>query len=302
MNVARPLVSRGAVLLPFFALSSVLSGCTMPTASLHSRTPLVEQFACLREKGLAVVSAHRGAPDATHAENTLAAYAEAHAHGFTLAETDIRPTRDGVLMLSHDPDLDRITTLTGPIVEHDWAEISAARMRTREGAATHHAPATLPQLLAETNDGPVLQLDIKAGTDIVAVLDAVEAADAGGRVIFLAYTDADIATIAHRMPGAIVATVIPSLERLAQVERLGIAPDHLHALFFESAIDRPLFAELRKRGVTVLVAAAEGEESGPHESHPLDAERYRAILAAGAQIVVSDHPTQAEAALGGKGC
>lgn len=274
----------------------------MTSPSLHQRLTLPQQFACLRDRGQTIVSAHRGAPDAHHAENTLAAYAALRGPGLTLAETDVRPTRDGVLMLSHDPALDRTTMLNGAIAAHDWADIRATRMRNRAGALTEFPPATLPQLLDATRDGPVVQLDIKEGTSIDAVLDAVDAAKAAGRVIYLAYRDDDIATIARRQPDAVVATVIPDLAKLAHIQSLGIAPDHLHALFFESAIDRTLFAALRERGVTVLVAATQAEESAPHESHPLPPARYRAMREAGAQIVVSDHPVIARAALANGGC
>lgn len=306
MPVFRALARRARLLqsLPVLSIAPIiaLSGCAMSSRTAPVRPPLPHYFACLRQQGAAVVSAHRGAPDAAHAENTLAAYAALAGKGLTLAETDVRPSRDGVLVLSHDPALERTSSLAGRIADQDWATIRMARMRTRSGTLTDAAPATLPELLAATRTGPVLQLDIKQDTPIAAVLDAVEAAQAQDRVIYLAYSDGDIAAIVRRQPGAVIATVIPDRATLARLEGLGVAPDHLHALFFLSAIDRPWFAALKQRGVTVLVAATQAEETGPHDSHPLDAARYRAIRDAGAQILVSDHPTVAAAALAGQRC
>lgn len=302
MPLTRCLAPRRRVVTPLTVLLFVLSGCTMSSPPPLDNPPLANRFACLRQRGETMVSAHRGGPDAAHAENTLAAYAALPARGISLAETDVRPSRDGVLVLSHDPNLDRVSSGAGLVADQDWAAISRARMRTRSGTLTAYPPATLPQLLAATGKDLVLQLDIKEGTRISAVLGAVEAANAGGRVIYLAYNDADIKAIAQRQPEAIVATVIPDLGKLEHLLALGIAPEHLHALFFESAIDRALFAALRARGVTVLVAATQAEETSLHESHPLDAARYRAIRDAGAQILVSDHPETATAALEGTGC
>lgn len=290
------------MVLPLTALLFVLSGCTMSSPPSFTQAPLASRFACLRQRGGTIVSAHRGGPDDTHAENTVAAYAALTARGITLAETDVRPSRDGVLVLSHDPSLDRVSSLSGRIADQDWAMISEARMRTRSGSLTEFPPANLPQLLAATTYGPILQLDIKEDTRIASVLDTVETAHAVHRVIYLAYTDTDIAAIARRQPEAIIATVIPDLAKLDHLLALGVAPEHLHALFFESAIDRQFFQALRARGVTVLVAATQAEETGPHESHPLDDDRYRAIRDAGAQILVSDHPEKAAAALGNVGC
>lgn len=49
-----------------------------------------------------VVCGHRGAP-VLEAENTLAGFVAAGAHGATWIEFDVRPTRDGVLAIHHDP-------------------------------------------------------------------------------------------------------------------------------------------------------------------------------------------------------
>lgn len=296
------LALRRRVVKPLISLLFVLSGCTMTSPPPYNQASLADRFACLRQRGETIVSAHRGGPDAAHAENTVAAYAGLAARGITLAETDVRPSRDGVLVLSHDPGLDRVSSLRGRIADHDWATISQARMRNRSGSLTEYPPATLQQLLAVTADGPILQLDIKENTRIAAVLDAVEAAHATRRVIYLAYTDADISAIIQRQPDATIATVIPDLAKLDRLISLGVSPEHLHALFFESAIDPRLFAALRARSVTVLVSATQAEETGPHQSYPLGSARYRAIRDAGAQILVSDHPEKAAAAIESRSC
>lgn len=49
-----------------------------------------------------IVCGHRGAP-VLEPENTLAGFAAAGAHGATWVEFDVRPTRDGVLAIHHDP-------------------------------------------------------------------------------------------------------------------------------------------------------------------------------------------------------
>jgi glycerophosphoryl diester phosphodiesterase len=280
-----------------------LAGCALTTIS-HDTGPrpaaadgLVGYFTCLRNQRQLIVSAHRGAPAAGVAENTLEAYAAMAGRRDILAETDVRTTRDGHLILSHDVSLDRSTTLTGLVSDRDWPEIRSAWTRTMHGETTSHHPATLSQLLEALRFGPVLQLDLKAGVSIQAVMDAVEAAHAQDRVIYLAYTDADIAAIVQRQPDATVSTVIPSEADLDQRLRLGIRSNHLQAMFFESAVDPALFARLRARGVSVLVAASQAEEDAQHVSRPLPPERYAAIRDAGAQILVTNYPAAARAAL-----
>ncbi len=56
-------------------------------------------------------------------ENTTVAFEASREAGYTGYETDIRMTKDGVLIICHDHTLDRTTTGTGVLEEKTWAEI-----------------------------------------------------------------------------------------------------------------------------------------------------------------------------------
>ena len=73
----------------------------------------------LRKQGLC---AHRGA-NATHPENTLAAFREAIRIGAHMLEFDVRLTRDGELVILHDTSVDRTTNGSGEVSELTLAEI-----------------------------------------------------------------------------------------------------------------------------------------------------------------------------------
>ncbi|MBI3972289.1 MAG: hypothetical protein HY332_13470 [Chloroflexi bacterium] len=80
------------------------------------------------------VIGHRGA--AGHApENTFAAFDTGLAMGVGGVETDIRATRDGVLVLVHDATVDRTTDGSGAVAELTWDAISRlnAAARFRDG-------------------------------------------------------------------------------------------------------------------------------------------------------------------------
>jgi len=68
------------------------------------------------------VIAHRGA-SAERPENTLASTRRAIETGATAIEADVRTTKDGQLILSHDATLDRMTSGSGPIAERTLAEL-----------------------------------------------------------------------------------------------------------------------------------------------------------------------------------
>src|SRR5438045_7294678 len=68
------------------------------------------------------VLAHRGASGYAP-ENTFAAFDRAIEMGAPGAETDVRATADGVLVLLHDRMLDRTTNGRGPVTEMAFAEL-----------------------------------------------------------------------------------------------------------------------------------------------------------------------------------
>ena len=75
-----------------------------------------------------IILAHRGAPGTDHHENTLPALAAAFNDddGADGAEVDLRLTLDGVLALSHDRDLGRLSGLPLDVAGTPWAVLQAA--------------------------------------------------------------------------------------------------------------------------------------------------------------------------------
>src|SRR5215216_6571206 len=66
--------------------------------------------------------AHRGHSIA-YPENTLEAYRKAIELGVEMIECDVNITRDGTLVMIHDPTLDRTTTGTGRVSAASWEDI-----------------------------------------------------------------------------------------------------------------------------------------------------------------------------------
>ena len=89
--------------------------------------------------------AHRGAGKLAP-ENTLAAFRLGHAHGYRMAEFDVKLSADGVAFLLHDATLDRTTNAQGRADARTWRELSQL------DAGSWHSPAyagePLPTLAA----------------------------------------------------------------------------------------------------------------------------------------------------------
>jgi glycerophosphoryl diester phosphodiesterase len=91
------------------------------------------------------IIAHRG--DSAHRpENTLAAFASALEVGADLVEFDVQLTREGHVVIVHDPTLDRTTTGTGRVVERTLAEIRALSAGYPDRFGTAYAGERVPTL------------------------------------------------------------------------------------------------------------------------------------------------------------
>ncbi|MFN4260597.1 MAG: glycerophosphodiester phosphodiesterase [Gemmataceae bacterium] len=99
-----------------------LSGLTLGSLVLVALAPASEADVAKAARGVKQIIAHRGA-SLECPENTLAAARRAIAVGATATEIDIRTSKDGVLVCSHDATLDRTTNGKGPINAHTLAEL-----------------------------------------------------------------------------------------------------------------------------------------------------------------------------------
>lgn len=80
---------------------------------------------------MTLVIAHRGA-SWDERENTIPAFERAIADGADYVELDVQAAADGVLVVFHDLDLDRLTPLTGPLRHRVGGELEEVGIPTLE--------------------------------------------------------------------------------------------------------------------------------------------------------------------------
>ena len=72
--------------------------------------------------------AHRGGiVDSNRAENSLPALEEAIRRGYDMVEVDLRLTKDGQLIIQHDPDFKKYYNVNRQVTDMTWDEISKLR-------------------------------------------------------------------------------------------------------------------------------------------------------------------------------
>ncbi len=118
--------------------------------------------------------AHRGGAE-ERPENTIAAFDHAVDLGYRCIETDERATRDGIAVIFHDEELDRLTEDTGPIAERTWAELETVRI-----GGSEHVPR-LEDVLGAWTDLRFI-IDPKSDDVVAPLVEALSRTGARERV------------------------------------------------------------------------------------------------------------------------
>ncbi len=127
LHIDRLLSGEGTAALPWDAFRferNIAAPATTKVSDLPASAPAAATPA--HEHPL--VLAHRGGLD-DYDDNAVGAFADALAHGILGAETDVRLTKDGQLVIMHDETVDRTTTGAGRVDELTLAQIREFRLK-----------------------------------------------------------------------------------------------------------------------------------------------------------------------------
>lgn len=144
-----------------------------------------------------VVIGHRGAAG-THPENTLASFAAALEQGAGILESDVHVTRDGVPILLHDPDVERVSEGAGLASALDYDAIARLdagfRFRDADGGFPHRGQGhRIPSLEAAFEAFPDTRFNLEIKTPdpaaIEATLDLIEHFERAERTLIVGGED-----------------------------------------------------------------------------------------------------------------
>ncbi|MES2818453.1 MAG: glycerophosphodiester phosphodiesterase [Pseudomonadota bacterium] len=116
---------------------------------------------------MTLIYGHRGAKGEAP-ENTLASFQRCLEHGVRRCELDLHLSRDGELMVIHDPTLKRTTGRRGKVIEHDAATLTT--YDARQGGPGWRQPCPIPRLAELFEHCPFehWQLEVKSASRVRA--------------------------------------------------------------------------------------------------------------------------------------
>ena len=246
----------------------------------------------LRSEALPLIGAHRGGATEGVPENALATFAHSLTQGPVLLETDVRMTKDSVLVLMHDETLDRTTTGRGPVRAKTLPEVRGLRLVTNAGDTTGYPVPTVAEALAWAEGRAVLQLDVKEGVPRARVAERLRRMDALDQALVITYTLEDARWYHRRLPSLLLSVSAEKrAEAAAYVEQ--IEPSRLVAF---AGVGRPSQEVLRlfaSRNVPVTVGTfGDLDERARRQGLTV----YRTLFDQGIGIVATDETALASQA------
>lgn len=200
--------------------------------------------------------AHRGASEYAP-ENTLSSFYLGLMQGANGIETDVRKTKDGVLVLFHDNTLDRVTDASGAVSDYTWEQLQKVKVSGNSTKGFFDRIVTLREFLEKFSHYDIkFAIELK-GADVEAEsLAMVKEFNIMDKTTFTSFTFDYIAKIKALEPAARVgwltsATTDEAMEQLLQIGGEEMAPK-------AELITEELMEEWRNAGLGVRAWGVSG--------------------------------------------
>ncbi len=240
-----------------------------------------------------VAIAHRGG-STLHPENTFAAFDWARDCGVDALECDVHLSRDGDVVVIHDPTVDRTTDGTGEVCALTSAELARLdagfQFGPDRGYPFRHQGIGVPRLgdlLARYPDLPVI-IEIKGERPLVGerTLDVVREAGAADRVIIGGFSQVVLDAVRRRAPE--VATGATQREARAALTRAYVGLGPWRAPF--RVLQMPFWLNGRQIFRRSFVRAVRRGKRPVHAWIVNEPDQMRRLIAWGVTGIISDRP------------
>ena len=230
--------------------------------------------------------AHRGASGSGLApENTLAAFERAIQLGVDAVELDVRASRDGAVVVMHDPTIDRTTDREGPVDELSLAQLREADAGSWFGQAfVGERIPTLQEALDLLRHRALAIVEIKADWLAERVLKVAHEVDVVDQIVLQSFSLETVRRINAVDPSVPTAVLVgklptsPARMRARRVAREALAVGANILNVWHAALTPPFFEEMRKRGITVWTWTVDQEAV------------LRDVIQMGIQGVITNYP------------
>lgn len=273
---------------------------TLYTFRIENPAELKEFFSFSPDR-IPIVCAHRGGDRKFFPENCIATFENTISQVHSMIETDPRYTKDSVIVLMHDPTLERTTTGTGRVSDYTWEELKKLRLKDSFGNITDYQIPTLDEALEWAKSKTILVLDRKDVTIEVSVKKITEH-NAASYSIVIAYSPEEIKKC-YRINGDIIMEImVGEIKQIEAFEKTGVPLGNVICFVSHNLnINPEIFEMMHKKGAMCIVGSSRNHDlkykSGEIKSFEELSGSYRKMITDGADIIEADLAIEAGLAL-----
>ena len=278
-----------------FCIAGSLQAQKMHRLNIESEKDL-QTFFKYTGNDIPLISGHRGGHIADFPENCIESFEYVLKHTPAFFEIDPRLTKDSVIVLLHDATLDRTTTGKGKLADYTWEEVRKLRLKDRDGKITPYRIPMLSEAIEWARGKTILNLDKK---DVPFEMTAaiIRKHKAGAFVMVTVHNAKQAEFYYNDDNNRMMSAFVKTEEALREYEEAGLPWSNMIAYIGpeNKPENRKMYDLLHKRGVMCMISAA------PTYDKLADAnsrgEKYRETFSQGADILESDLPVEAAAAI-----
>ncbi|MDR0845621.1 MAG: glycerophosphodiester phosphodiesterase family protein [Tannerella sp.] len=203
-----------------------------------------------------IISGHRGCRENHCPENSIRAYEYTLENVPAFFEIDPRLTKDSVIIIMHDPTLERTTTGTGKIEDHTWAELKNLRLKDMDGHVTDEKIPTLDDVIRWSKGKTVINLDVYTPKEALA--KKLREYHFPPNVMLTIHTPEQAQFYHEQSSKTMFSIHIKTVEQLEAFEKTGILWENVIAYVGPRMLpeNQELYNRLHAKGVRCMISLA----------------------------------------------
>lgn len=248
------------------------------------------QFLTYDENRYPLISLHRGGPTTGYPENAVETFAFNASYRPVIVECDVRLTKDSVLVLMHDSNLNRTSNGFGQLNAKTKSELKSLRLKDPGGKLTPYRIPTLEEALAWGKGRVVFTLDIKTDVPYDLVIRAIRNQNAESNTVIITYSANQAAVVHNLAPDLMISAPIKSKADLTRLNDRDIPDNRIIAFIGTREADKDLIDLLHGHGIMCILGTLGNLDKQAKEKGD---QLYARFIENGADVLSTDRPLEA---------
>lgn len=241
--------------------------------------------------GSVIVSGHRGGRERGYPENSLEGFENVLRQMPAFFEIDPRLTKDSVIVLMHDPTLERTTNGKGRLCDYTWEQLKSIRLKDSDGNVTACLIPKLEDIIIWSKGKTVVNLD-KKDVPLEMIVALIKKLHAENHVMLTVHNGEQARYYYDRFPGIMMSVFARNDKEYEDIDKSGIPWENMIAYVGATinSENSQIVESLHTKGVRCMTSVAPTHDK--LTTSDARAKAYLEEINKQPDIIESDIPTE----------